>query len=257
MNDETISPSLISAILNARKMVALTGAGISSESGIPTFREAQTGLWATYDPQELATPQAFEEHPRTVLLWYQWRKSLIAKSEPNPGHLALASLEKIALQKGQKFTLITQNVDNLHQQAGSETVIELHGNIFRSKCAQCQRQPATELPEVTAESELPRCPFCGGLYRPDVVWFGESLPGEALQRAFEKSNHCDLFLSIGTSAVVQPAASLPLMAHENGATLVEINPNPTHITPKANYALQDKAGQVLPMIVNRIRNHLS
>lgn len=256
MNKETIPPALITAILDAEQMVALTGAGISAESGIPTFREAQTGLWAKYDPQELATPQAFAEHPRTVLLWYQWRKSLIAQSEPNPGHLALASLEKMALKRGQGFTLITQNVDHLHQQAGSQAIIELHGNIFRSKCAQCQQQPSSELPKVTTGSELPRCPSCGGLYRPDVVWFGENLPRDALQRAFEKSNNCDLFLSIGTSAKVQPAASLPIMAVQNGATLVEINPNPTPLTPTVNYAIQDNAGQILPLIEKEIRNHL-
>lgn len=252
MMDDSFPPPLIDALREAGQIVALTGAGISAESGIPTFREAQTGMWAKFDPQELATPQAFKKHPRTVLRWYEWRKSLILDSEPNPGHRALSSLETYAQRKGQGFTLITQNVDNLHQQAGSEEVIELHGNIFRSKCSRCQRQPSKQLPEITEGGELPRCPSCGGIYRPDVVWFGEGLPREPLQRAYKKSRTCDLFLSIGTSAVVQPAASLPVIAIENGAILVEINPNPTPLTAQADYVINQSAGKALPAILNEI-----
>jgi NAD-dependent deacetylase len=217
----------------------------SAESGVPTFREAQTGLWAKYNPEELATPQAFQRNPRLVWEWYEWRRELVAQAEPNPGHLALAELE----QRIPLLTLITQNVDGLHQRAGSQNIVELHGNIHRTICFE-ERTVVDAWPE-TAEVP-PRCPRCGGLMRPDVVWFGESLPQEALVIAFMAAEQCDLFLSIGTSALVQPAASLPLVALEQGTAVVEINPDTTPLTPRVTHVLRGPAGQVLPTLVKTL-----
>lgn len=240
-----IPVELIETLRSARHVVALTGAGISAESHIPTFREAQTGLWARYSPEELATPQAFRRNPRLVWEWYAWRRELVAQAQPNPGHLALAELE----QRLPKFTLITQNVDGLHQRAGSRHVIELHGNINRTKCfaeeTLIDTWPPT--PEVP-----PRCPHCGGYLRPDVVWFGEMLPPQTLQAAFEAARQADLFFSIGTSALVQPAASLPHEALRRGVTVVEINPDETPLTRQASYALPGPAGQILPELLKRL-----
>ena len=234
---------LIEALRTASHVAVLTGAGISAESGVPTFREAQTGLWAQYDPQELATPQAFYRNPRLVWEWYAWRRELVSKAEPNLGHLALAALES----KVPKLTLITQNVDGLHQRAGSRAVIELHGNIMRTKCFDNGRliqswPPTDEVP--------PRCPHCGGLLRPDVVWFGESLPHDALETAVTSAQSCDIFFSIGTSSLVQPAASLPIEAIQAGAVTVEINPQPTPLTSHVEYALTGGAGSILPALLD-------
>lgn len=242
-----IPPELVERLRSARYVAVLTGAGISAESNIPTFRDAQTGLWAQYSPEELATPQAFRRDPRLVWEWYGWRRELVGQAKPNPGHLALAELER----RIPSFTLITQNVDGLHQQAGSRNVIELHGNINRTKCFEegdvVDSWPATtEVP--------PRCPRCGGYLRPDVVWFGETLPRQALSAAFEAAEQCDLFMSIGTSSVVQPAASLPVTALGRGAVVVEINPDRTPLTSQVSYVLQGAAGQVLPRLVEALRN---
>ena len=233
---------LLGALRTANHVAVLTGAGISAESGVPTFREAQTGLWAQYDPQELATPQAFYRNPKLVWEWYAWRRELVSKAEPNPGHLALVALES----KVPKLTLITQNVDGLHQRAGSRAIIELHGNIMRTKCFDNGRlvqswPPTDEVP--------PRCPHCGGLLRPDVVWFGESLPHDALETAVSSAQSCDIFFSIGTSALVQPAASLPIEAIQAGAVTVEINPQPTPLTSHIDYALKGGAGSILPALL--------
>jgi NAD-dependent deacetylase len=214
----------------------------SAESGVPTFREAQTGLWARYNPEELATPQAFQRNPRLVWEWYTWRRELVNRAQPNPGHLALVALE----QQLPRFTLITQNVDGLHQQAGSQTVLELHGNINRTKCFQ-ENIVIDEWPD-TGETPPP-CPRCGGLLRPDVVWFGEALPHDMLEAALEAAARCDLFFTIGTSALVQPAAFLPYEALRYGAAVVEINPDETSFTPNATYALHSPAGQILPALV--------
>jgi NAD-dependent deacetylase len=240
-----IFPKLIESLRSARRVTVLTGAGISAESGVPTFREAQTGLWAQYDPEELATPQAFQRNPRLVWEWYAWRRELAAKAEPNPGHLALAQLE----QRIPHFTLITQNVDGLHQRAGSQNVIELHGNIWRTICFD-DRQVVDAWPD--SEEIPPRCPRCGGLLRPDVVWFGESLPAQALDAAWTAAKQGELFLTVGTSAIVQPAASLPWVALEHGIPTVEINPNSTPLTPAMTYVLPGPAGQVLPALVKAL-----
>lgn len=229
---------LLEAIRQAQRVVVLTGAGISAESGVPTFRQAQTGLWAQYDPQQLATPEAFRHDPKLVWEWYSWRRELVRQAKPNAGHLALVELAR----RVPHLTLVTQNIDNLHQQAGSPAVIELHGNIYRTKCFDegvlVESWPPTE-------QAPPPCPHCGGWLRPDVVWFGESLSAAALQSAMAAAEACDLFFSIGTSALVQPAASLPLMARQAGATVVEINPEETPLTAYTTYSLRGPAGVVL------------
>jgi NAD-dependent deacetylase len=221
---------LADALRSCEHLVVLTGSGVSAESGIPTFRQAQTGLWARFDPQELATPLAFSANPRLVWQWYEWRRGLIAKAEPNLAHLALVSLQ----QRLPRLTLITQNVDGLHQLAGSTAVIELHGNIRRTICS--QERTVIEIWPETAESP-PRCPSCQAHLRPDVVWFGESLPAEAIDQAMEAAAECDLFLSIGTSAVVHPAASLAHIALQQGALIAEINTEQTPLTPFADYTV--------------------
>jgi NAD-dependent deacetylase len=217
----------------------------SAESGIPTFRAAQTGLWARYNPEELATPQAFQRNPKLVWEWYAWRRELVGRAKPNAGHLALAELE----QRVPHFTLITQNVDGLHQQAGSRSVIELHGNISRTICS--RERKVVESWSATEEVP-PRCPDCQSHLRPDVVWFGETLPPQALSAAFKAATQCDLLMSIGTSSLVQPAASLPMSALERGAVVVEINPDTTPLTSQVTYALQGPAGQILPKILEAL-----
>jgi NAD-dependent deacetylase len=235
-------PALIQTLSDADRVVALTGSGISAESGVSTFREAQTGLWARYDPQQLATPEAFASDPRLVWNWYEWRRNLVTDAEPNPGHLALAELER----QIPDFTLVTQNVDGLHARAGSRNVVELHGNILRSKCS---LEGEVAEPKEVDDSVPPHCPRCSAFLRPDVVWFGEMLPVEALETASEEARRCDLFLSIGTSSLVHPAAALPYEAMEGGATLVEINPSQTPLTRHATFVLQGRAGEVLPNLL--------
>jgi NAD-dependent deacetylase len=240
---------LIEVLRGACRLAVLTGAGISAESGVPTFRDAQTGFWARYDPTELATPEAFRRNPRLVWDWYQWRRQLVSRAAPNTGHLALAELESRCTQSGVRFTLITQNVDGLHQRAGSQDIIELHGNLWRTKCATEDRVVDEWLP---TDDVPPHCPRCSGLLRPDVVWFGEALPRPSLAAAQEAAQACEVFFSIGTSALVQPAASLPLMALEHGAVVVEINPDETPLTPHVTYSLRGPAGTIMPELVARL-----
>ncbi|MCS6862825.1 MAG: NAD-dependent deacylase [Abditibacteriales bacterium] len=233
---------LTASLRAARHVVALTGSGISAESGVPTFRDAQTGLWAQYRPEDLATPEAFRRNPQLVWEWYAWRRQLVAEAQPNPGHLALVELERRVPQ----FTLITQNVDGLHQRAGSRNVIELHGNIARTKCF----NEDLIVESWTQTGDLPPCcPRCGGPLRPDVVWFSEPLPPHALQAAWQAAASCDLFFSIGTSSLVEPAASLPYVALRNRATVVEVNTHPTPLTPYAAFSLRGAAGLILPALV--------
>jgi NAD-dependent deacetylase len=237
--------ALLDSLKTAVHITVLTGAGISAESGVPTFRQAQTGLWAQYDPHELATPTAFRRNAKLVWDWYAWRRELVGQAQPNPGHLALVELAG----RAPNFTLVTQNVDNLHQRAGSQGVIELHGNIGRIKCAGDGRIITTWQEQQEQDETPPRCPDCNQYLRPDVVWFGENLPHSALEQAMLAARHCDLFFSIGTSALVQPAASLPLLAVENGAILVEINPDQTPLTRFADFALHGPAGELLPALI--------
>lgn len=230
---------------NAKTVVVLTGAGVSKESGLDTFRDVG-GFWGKYNPMELASPQGFLENPKLVLTWYSERKKKAKDATPNPGHIALAEMEILF----DDFFLFTQNVDNLHKRAGSKNLYELHGNIFESKCFTCG-EPYYE--EYDVEKELPKCPFCGGLIRPNVVWFGESLQNYILDLAFEKSQNSDLFFTIGTSSEVYPAAQLPYLAKKQGAYVVEINPNNTSFTHLANIHFNEKSGEVLPEILEIIK----
>jgi NAD-dependent deacetylase len=229
----------------ARFVAALIGAGVSAESGLATFRDAQTGLWARFDPRELATPSAFARNPKLVWDWYAWRRERVATVEPNAGHRALAELEK----RVPEFLLITQNVDGLHQRAGSHRVVELHGNITRVKCS---REGTIAERWEKNEGEVPRCAHCGAFLRPDVVWFEELLPADALAAAEHAARRCDLLLVAGTSAEVYPAAGLPMLAQERGATVVEINPNPTALTPRVDYMLRGSSGTMLPALVDAL-----
>ncbi len=220
-------------------VVALTGAGVSAESGAPTFR-GEDGLWRDFRPEELATPAAFRRDPTLVWEWYNWRRELIGQCAPNAAHETLAQMEA----ELPDFCVVTQNVDGLHQAAGNKNVLELHGNIWRVRCVDCHASMADHrapLPEIP-----PRCPTCGGLLRPDVVWFGESLPQAILEAAWEATMNCRLMLVIGTSALVQPAASLPLLAHQNGACLIEVNPAETPLSPHAHEVLRGPAAELLP-----------
>jgi NAD-dependent deacetylase len=231
-------PRLVRALRAARRVGVLTGAGISAESGIPTFRDAQTGLWARFRPEELATADAFRRNPRLVWDWYAWRRGLLAGATPNAAHRALAHMQ----ERVPDLTLVTQNVDGLHQRAGSTGVVELHGNIHRCKCF--AEGTVVDAWEETGELP-PRCPDCGAHLRPDVVWFGEALPPTALARAEAAARECDVFFSIGTSAAVFPAAQLPITALRVGATVVEVNKEPTPLTGVANFSLLGAAGTIL------------
>ena len=236
---------MISALRQSSSTTVLTGSGISAESGVPTFREAQIGLWARFDPQELATPEAFARDSALVWEWYEWRRKLVAQSRPNPGHLAIAEMQHLI----PNVTLVPQNVDGLHQEAGSRRVIELHGNIMRTKCS--VEDTTVEVFEGGGPPPPP-CPSCGAPLRPDVVWFGEMLPQVALEEASMAARGADLLLSVGTSSLVYPAAGLPLEALDNGATVVEINPSETPLTPHADYALRGLAGDVLPRLTGEL-----
>ena len=232
---------LLAALRSAGHVVALTGAGISAESGLPTFRDKQTGLWAQYRPEDLATPAAFARQPALVWRWYAWRRALIAAAAPNAGHDALVALAA----RVPRFTLVTQNVDGLHQRAGSRDVIELHGNIGRAKCS--AQGTLCEAWEASDDDEPPRC-ACGAFLRPDVVWFGESLPAAALRAAADAAGSCDVLLAIGTSGVVYPAASLAPLARANGALVAVINPEPA-AAPPGTLSIAARAAEALPALV--------
>jgi NAD-dependent deacetylase len=223
-----------------RSLAVLTGAGISAESGVPTFR-GHGGLWRNYRAEDLATPHAFRRDHKLVWEWYEWRRGLIGACEPNAAHYTLAEMEPYFCD----FALITQNVDGLHRLAGSRNVVELHGNIWGMRCTRGCRphweDRAVPLPELP-----PHCPSCGAVARPDVVWFGESLPGEALDAAFAAAQRCQVMLVIGTSAVVQPAASLPLAALRRGARVIEFNLQPTPLSEVVDQAIREPAAMALP-----------
>jgi NAD-dependent deacetylase len=226
----------------ANRIAVLTGAGISAESGIPTFREAQTGLWERFRPEELASPEAFARDPHTVWDWYRWRRELVDKAEPNAGHLALAELQR----RNPATVLITQNVDGLHQAAGSADVIELHGSIRRVRCTRCRAKREWS----RQESTFPPTCICGTMLRPDIVWFGEMLPEDDLARAFAAADGCDVFLSVGTSNIVQPAASLPWIAASRRAFVVVVNVSMDGQSEASNVVhLTGKAGDVLPELL--------
>lgn len=233
--------ALKNAIKDAERVTVLTGAGISAESGVPTFR-GEGGLWRNHDVMELATPHAFERDPELVWEFYNWRRDLISKLTFNPAHKALVELEGIKPY----FTLISQNVDGLHLLAGSKNLLEIHGNLWKVRCTQCNEITLDRSPDM---GPLPKCKTCGGLLRPHVVWFGESLDSELLYRAVDASKDCQVMLVIGTSSVVQPAASLALQAKDGGAIVAEINLEATPHSHFMDYALHGKAGEIVPMLL--------
>lgn len=279
MSDDTIR-RVAELLAKARGVVILTGAGISAESGLRTFRGASkadlpanmAALWKEFDPMKLATPEAFDADPASVSKWYDWRRLGCLAAEPNPGHTALAEIEQsmtsaplppsplsgggfLTRSSGaRRFTLLTQNVDRLHQKAGSRNVVELHGSIIQWRCTTCDTK-LTPDPEPMPAFPL-RSPCCSddatAILRPDVVWFGEQLPFEALTAADEALATCDLFFSIGTSSVVQPAASFIEIAAQNGAHTIEINPEPTPITRRVDWSLRGRSGEVLPRLVQAL-----
>ena len=238
-----IDRELLSAIHSADSIVVMTGAGVSAESGIPTFRDAMEGLWARFNPEELATPEAFARNPELVSRWYDERRCRVATCKPNAGHNALARMQAKVSAEGRRFTLITQNVDRLHQSAGSKDVIELHGSLWIWRCTDCGEETEERGPAFAVHP--PRC-HCGGRKRPGVVWFGEVLPAHALLQAQRASASATLFLSLGTSSVVYPAAGLIDLALQRGAQLLEVNPQPTAVSHRAHWSLRGNSGDVLP-----------
>ncbi len=260
---------LQNVLKGVEQVCVFSGAGLSAESGIPTFR-GKDGLWDKFSPAELATYEAFSQNPKLVWKWYLWRMHLIANARPNPSHYAIAKMEELFPE----FLHITQNVDGLHREAGGRKFVELHGHIFDGKCRFCGKlYPAEEFSKIYPfaskeflktisenglkekifrkidEGELPFCLNCGEIVGPGVVWFGESLPEEALSRAFTFAENCDVFIVVGTSGVVQPAASIPLIAKKNGALLVEVNPQETPISPYCDFVYRESASLVLPQLL--------
>jgi NAD-dependent deacetylase len=226
---------------DARSLVVSTGAGISKESGIPTFRDAPNALWENFDPTKLATREGFESDPPLVWRWYAERRKMISEAQPNPGHKAISELESLF----EHMVVITQNIDNLHREAGSKNVIEIHGNIFRYKCFD-RNHPVDSVPED--DGSPPTC-HCGSLIRPDVVWFGEMLPEDAVEAAYGALAGCDVILVVGTSGTVYPAAGFPGVAKQAGARIIEVNPEETPVTPEADAFVCGPAGQILPELV--------
>ncbi len=242
--------ALIRTLRSARRVAVLTGAGVSAESGIPTFRGAQTGIWEHQDPMKLASPEGFEADPETVWKWYQWRRKLISANRPNAGHEALARMQHHC----DSLTLITQNVDGFHQLAGSGNVLELHGNIHRNICSKTGRLIDPEWIEDHADRHPPPSPHHQeGLARPDVVWFGEALDVRTLDSAFAAAAECDLMLIAGTAGAVQPAASIPLIAHGRGGCIIDINPDSSELTGLAQWHLAGTSATWLPTLVDKLR----
>ncbi|MBS2007138.1 MAG: NAD-dependent deacylase [Cyanobacteria bacterium SZAS TMP-1] len=239
--DEKLLSRAASYIKGCKRLVVLTGAGVSKESGIPTFRDKLTGLWEGYDPGQLATPEGFLKNPPLVWKWYDWRRQMVSAAEPNDGHRAIAQLQKLV-----PTTVVTQNVDRLHQRAGSENVLELHGNILTFRCFERGHQA---LDDVASGLDAPPVCQCGSLLRPNVVWFGEALPQSVLADANKAAKLCDLMFVVGTSALVQPAASLPYIALDRGAIVVEVNPNETPLSEDATLFLSGASGLVMPQLV--------
>jgi NAD-dependent deacetylase len=238
----TVPGGLLDALRAAQQVCVLTGSGISAESGVPTFREAQTGLWEQFDPHQLATPEAFQRDPALVWRWYRWRRDLVAAVEPNAGHHALVTLARLVPE----LTLVTQNVDGLHQRAGSDGVIEFHGNLFEDRCF----VEGCVVVDADMSADVPVCPGCGGMLRPGVVWFGEPIPESAMHAAAAAVSGCDLFFSVGTSALVWPAAGLAEAARQQGAAVVEINLDATPLSSQTDFCLQGKSGSLLPELVD-------
>jgi NAD-dependent deacetylase len=242
----------VSLLQQAKTIAVLTGAGISAESGIPTFRDALTGLWQQFDAEDLATPDAFRRDKALVWGWYEWRRMKVMHAQPNAGHRALADLARFI-----PTTLITQNVDDLHERSGSTHVVHLHGNLFAPRCSACSRPYAfsaaiPDEPEGGRRLTPPVCTHCGGSIRPGIVWFGEALPPDAWQQAETAVRNCDVLLVVGTSGLVYPAASLPELARDHGKPVVLIGPQPTDLDHVARHVLRGPAGEVLPALLSRL-----
>jgi len=254
MPTPVIEFSLLDRLRSAHHWVVFTGAGVSAESGIPTFRDKQTGLWERFAAHELATPEAFHRDPALVWGWYEWRRALVLRAQPNPAHVAIAQLATLVPQ----LTLITQNVDDLHERAGSVNVLHLHGELMRARCERCRQHfpYPTEMPAIPeggARIEPPVCTQCGARIRPGVVWFGETLPEREWLTARTAANQCDALLCIGTSSLVQPAASLTRLAIARGAITVQINPNVTNIDDEVTCSLRGRAGEMVPELIEQLR----
>jgi NAD-dependent deacetylase len=241
MNDIERAAELLAPV---RALVVITGAGMSKESGIPTFRDAPNSFWANFNPEDLATPQGFLKDPPLVWKWYNERRGMIGEASPHPGHYAIASMEPLF----DEFLLLTQNIDNLHRKAGSNGVVEMHGNIFRFKCFD-NHHAIDQLPKTNEEP--PRCQ-CGSMIRPDVVWYGEMLDPDHLDRAFAALIACDAILVVGTSGMVYPAAGFPGAAKSSGAKVIEVNPEETPISEIADVFVKAGAGEALPAIVDKL-----
>ncbi|GAA1742813.1 NAD-dependent protein deacylase [Luedemannella helvata] len=247
--DSVLPPGAADTFARARRVVVFTGAGMSAESGVPTFRDDLTGLWARFDAHRLATPEAFDDDPDLVWGWYEWRRARVRKAQPNAGHAAVAAIE--AARPG--TVVVTQNVDDLHERAGSRAPIHLHGSLFAPRCL--AGHPADPPPD-DADADLddgrrmspPRCTRCGALVRPGVVWFGEALPEAALAAAYEAATTCDVLLTVGTSGVVYPAAEIPRVAARAGATVIQINPEPTPLDAVCAINIRASAAQALPAL---------
>ncbi len=249
------SDELLARLRQAKRVVVFTGAGVSAESGIPTFRDALTGLWTRYEASELASAEGFLADPELVWGWYEWRRMKALKASPNPGHLAIAELAGLV----PALTLVTQNVDDLHERAGCPTVLHLHGSLFRPRCFDCAREHRLppgipDEPEGGRRVPPPRCRHCDGPVRPGVVWFGECLPDDAWSLARRAAQECEALLSVGTSSVVWPAASLPEVAVERGALVVQVNPAPTSLDATASFSLHGNAGEVMPGLIAALRS---
>ena len=230
-------------------MTVLSGAGISAESGVPTFRDVETGLWAKVDPYEISSAQGWQRHPERVWAWYLWRHYMMEGVEPNNGHRAVA-----AWQDHAEVHVVTQNVDNLHERAGSDRVYHLHGSLFEFRCDRCQDEYQGELPVMPEPVETvtpPQC-GCGGLIRPNVVWFGEALPESAWQKSVEAVSNADLVVVVGTSSIVYPAAGLPELALANGIPVIEVNPEPTPLSKAATATVRESAASALPTLLQRL-----
>jgi NAD-dependent deacetylase len=241
---QTLITQAAHLLQTAQHVVCLTGAGVSAESGVATFRDAQSGLWSKFDPRQLASQEGFAEDPGLVWRWYMDRLATVEAAQPNPGHRALAQLEAMV----PRFSLFTQNVDDLHERAGARQVEHLHGRIERFRCNRCD-MPYELQPEERQQPLPPVCPHCGGLVRPAVVWFGEILPSDILERAWQAVASCDLMLVVGTSGIVYPAGELPFAAKGNGAQVIEVNPDPGPIASVADVVLSGASGQLLPQVM--------
>jgi NAD-dependent deacetylase len=242
---EQVLRQLVTALRDSHTVTVLTGSGISADSGVPTFRDAQQGLWARFRPEDLATPEAFERQPETVWQWYQWRRRLVREAAPNAGHIALVELAGVHPD----LRLVTQNVDGLHQRAGHTGVIEFHGNIHVNRCHRERIEVEVEDPP----DRPPDCPHCGGPVRPGVVWFGEAIPEAALTGALAAAEACDLFLAVGTSATVYPAAGLADLARRKGAVIAEINPDATPMSGGVDIRIPGLAAEVLPALARGVK----